>query len=656
MESPERHNNAADNNLQRRQRAYRTRTRTGCITCRVRRVRCDEQKPFCNRCVSTGRNCDGYADDHAGLSGDLQNIVGSAPARSQVQRQDLITIPRHPGVPLPRNNAREVRSYHFFLDVAAPAIASVFDVDFWLTDIPRTCHLDPAIWHAVVSLGSIYENYITNRSTVHEHEGPAVVFAIQQFNAAIKHLVHLSSPRTVQEEKWRALTVSIVFTHVFSIQGLYSQSNIHLTAAKNLMEEFEGSRAARQPGSETAQPDTGSVSYQPLRSIVANLENHSQAFRNGDVNVAPDFLGEADAYTAWRYYTAPVRVGSSTWSLCQHGKCVPSRATPANLARAGRAFESLLNALMTLSQQNSSEVTRLLLGAEAENSLVTTLIHRQQPYARAFHELDAALTMFIADTTGDCFCFRPASLSGTQSEPIQPRKKKAVDALRFYHAACYPILFDKPPATSDPLTDGSPPPAMYHPLAFDTPALNPLEGGALHSLDPRAALARHITRTLDIAESILQQHESPNTRTDASGFIPALPITQPLFIMAHISGLTPTLRRRIITLLRQYPRREGLWDSEFAAAVAELIMAHELPLVGKPRESGRQMWVEDRDGGEDERREGTGREELVPELTPNKVYGVAVKFTGAPRSARVVMQSWAERAAGEPGRQVELTW
>ncbi|KAB8073596.1 hypothetical protein BDV29DRAFT_175216 [Aspergillus leporis] len=34
----------------------------GCITCKIRKVKCDdEQKPYCRRCVSTGRKCDEYA-------------------------------------------------------------------------------------------------------------------------------------------------------------------------------------------------------------------------------------------------------------------------------------------------------------------------------------------------------------------------------------------------------------------------------------------------------------------------------------------------------------------------------------------------------------------------------------------------------------------
>ncbi|KAL7790904.1 hypothetical protein V8C37DRAFT_383576 [Trichoderma ceciliae] len=37
------------------------RTRTGCLTCRTRRVKCDERKPSCNRCTVANIECAGYA-------------------------------------------------------------------------------------------------------------------------------------------------------------------------------------------------------------------------------------------------------------------------------------------------------------------------------------------------------------------------------------------------------------------------------------------------------------------------------------------------------------------------------------------------------------------------------------------------------------------
>ncbi|ATZ57742.1 hypothetical protein BCIN_15g02830 [Botrytis cinerea B05.10] len=44
-----------------RTRAYFPKTRTGCWTCRKRRVKCDEKKPDCSRCEASGFKCDGYS-------------------------------------------------------------------------------------------------------------------------------------------------------------------------------------------------------------------------------------------------------------------------------------------------------------------------------------------------------------------------------------------------------------------------------------------------------------------------------------------------------------------------------------------------------------------------------------------------------------------
>ncbi|KAH8701545.1 hypothetical protein BGW36DRAFT_371084, partial [Talaromyces proteolyticus] len=35
-------------------------SRGGCITCKIRRKKCDEMRPSCQRCTGTGRKCDGY--------------------------------------------------------------------------------------------------------------------------------------------------------------------------------------------------------------------------------------------------------------------------------------------------------------------------------------------------------------------------------------------------------------------------------------------------------------------------------------------------------------------------------------------------------------------------------------------------------------------
>lgn len=45
-----------------RTRQPHRKVRTGCLTCKTRRKKCDEEKPFCRRCATSGFTCDGYAE------------------------------------------------------------------------------------------------------------------------------------------------------------------------------------------------------------------------------------------------------------------------------------------------------------------------------------------------------------------------------------------------------------------------------------------------------------------------------------------------------------------------------------------------------------------------------------------------------------------
>ncbi|CAD6455936.1 34a17c56-34bc-4977-b6df-1579eb10a3c7 [Sclerotinia trifoliorum] len=51
-----------------RKKAWRPKSKTGCLTCRTRRVKCGEEKPQCLRYTKTGRKCDAYDPDRPEMS------------------------------------------------------------------------------------------------------------------------------------------------------------------------------------------------------------------------------------------------------------------------------------------------------------------------------------------------------------------------------------------------------------------------------------------------------------------------------------------------------------------------------------------------------------------------------------------------------------
>src|ERR1700760_688238 len=97
---------------------------------RIRRVKCDEEKPACRRCTSTGRTCDGYA---------------SASVLTTPQQ-----TPKQAALPV------ESRSIEFFLDRVSPRISGLLEDDsLWKRMIIQLN--DPAIWNGVLAISEIFE-------------------------------------------------------------------------------------------------------------------------------------------------------------------------------------------------------------------------------------------------------------------------------------------------------------------------------------------------------------------------------------------------------------------------------------------------------------------------------------------------------------------
>ncbi|TRX87756.1 hypothetical protein FHL15_011348 [Xylaria flabelliformis] len=147
-----------------RQRAYRPKTQTGCLTCKIRRVKCDEALPACLRCTSTGRTCDGYA--HINTPTEAVTILAGPSFEIQV-------------------NSRSKRSFAFFVQRTCLQLAGFFGSDFWERLILQAAHHEPAIRHAIIAIGSRHELAVQQTANI----DTVGVFALGQYNLAIKHLL-----------------------------------------------------------------------------------------------------------------------------------------------------------------------------------------------------------------------------------------------------------------------------------------------------------------------------------------------------------------------------------------------------------------------------------------------------------------------------------
>ncbi|KAI5865137.1 hypothetical protein GGS23DRAFT_557858 [Durotheca rogersii] len=145
--------------------------RTGCRTCKARKVKCDEGKPQCSRCMNTGRTCDGYASKPA------SGLLWHRP------RQLFYSV----------DSAGEGRALQFFSDVAGPLLSGATDPYFWTHLVMQFSNFEPAVRHCVVAISSLYEQLHTEAATSAAPRPAAArlkdnSLALQHYNAAIREL------------------------------------------------------------------------------------------------------------------------------------------------------------------------------------------------------------------------------------------------------------------------------------------------------------------------------------------------------------------------------------------------------------------------------------------------------------------------------------
>lgn len=152
-----------------RTRESTSRVRTGCTTCKARRVKCDEATPQCRRCAVGGRKCE-------------YSIARTTPTRN------LITI-YLPPTQLPPVLFVNDRGLEFFQRNLSSMLDGQLNSDsgFWSKLVLQLSHSEPSIRHAVSAVSFCYRDV---ELSLHDPAGyvNANPEAQLEWNKAIKSL------------------------------------------------------------------------------------------------------------------------------------------------------------------------------------------------------------------------------------------------------------------------------------------------------------------------------------------------------------------------------------------------------------------------------------------------------------------------------------
>lgn len=90
-------------------------------------------------------------------------------------------------------NDREIRCFQYFYERTAPALAGYSGSMFWSPFVLQVSQREKSIWHAIIALGSLHEDFEKGLNLIGLDFPPhgQDSFAIQEYLAAIRALLKL---------------------------------------------------------------------------------------------------------------------------------------------------------------------------------------------------------------------------------------------------------------------------------------------------------------------------------------------------------------------------------------------------------------------------------------------------------------------------------
>ncbi|OHF03899.1 C6 zinc finger protein [Colletotrichum orchidophilum] len=192
-------------------------SRTGCITCKKRRVRCDEGKPSCLNCSKSKRSCEGYAPKTKGIDGRLQEY------------RPLLIRPNYETYMF----TAQLEKDHFEYWMTFSKQFTLFPSDLVTQLIPQIAREEPAIKHAAFAIGAATLGSDSRRQRT-VGSGPFMKDALQHYGRAI-HIIRssASSKRSIP----RALLSCILFVTFESIQGNHLAALTHINHGCTMLDQ-----------------------------------------------------------------------------------------------------------------------------------------------------------------------------------------------------------------------------------------------------------------------------------------------------------------------------------------------------------------------------------------------------------------------------------
>ncbi|KAF2796054.1 hypothetical protein K505DRAFT_348219 [Melanomma pulvis-pyrius CBS 109.77] len=213
----------------RKTRPHKPKVKTGCLTCRVRKIKCDEGKPECQKCVGTGRICDGYVFEIRQQSYEPQN-TSSLAIMPRISESSF-----RPAAFTGTSGEIEVLSQYWRFKDSHGLKNGYEEV------AQESLHMsisEPAVRHALVAMGSLAATFAGIRGEPIQNPRSTADFSysLHQYSKAMVYLAErLGKPDTASRKV--ALICCRQFIAIEGIQNNYLAMLMHLIRGLRIMHE-----------------------------------------------------------------------------------------------------------------------------------------------------------------------------------------------------------------------------------------------------------------------------------------------------------------------------------------------------------------------------------------------------------------------------------
>ena len=238
-----------------RKRRSAPKNRSGCRTCKLRRVRCDEARPKCYTCQRLGLNCDGYQQ--------LQSF-----------NPELIIDPT------------EKRSFHYFHTQTRPQLASFPEHHFWDQLALQRSYAEESIRRVVVAIGAFHETLETTDQDLRQSRQQ---IADRLYQQAIAKTMLVLPDMPIAD----VLLTCILLAFLDNIKGDEWNAYKHVSGASAILEEHRATNKSHGQSLVVNRVLTPIIEH--LTMVVHTLYAPSAAFLYEPVTDMP-FVSFIDAY------------------------------------------------------------------------------------------------------------------------------------------------------------------------------------------------------------------------------------------------------------------------------------------------------------------------------------------------------------------------